>query len=530
MFGNSRIRREGQGVHNRDPVADLLRKLKASKTLQHITNITNTSKIMAPSLEDTSVSNGVDSYAKSPATRVVIPTPIHPTRSLQFLEKLNGEGNNTTHHPLQAKVKLRVGIVGAGLGGLSCAIALARRGHEVVVFEQATKLGEVGAGIQIPSNSARLLQSWGLEPFLGPHVVEPDGMTFRRWENGDPIGYTKLVPDFRENFKAPYYVVHRAHFHTALYERALELGVTVKVASRVEEYDTAAPSLKLANGEEFNADLIVAADGVKSAARKLVLGGKDAPVRSTGFAAYRATVDVEKMKADPELSWLLEKPSLNIWIGEDRHVMTYTIAAGKSFNMVLSHVDATDPLTWKPETAIPDMRREFSGWDSRLVKIINMIEKTIKWPLLSGPALKTWIAPGKKVLIMGDAAHAMVPYMSQGAAMAVEDGGALATVLSLIDDASEIPAALESFEKERIKRGGAMQQASLLNGKLWHFADGPEQRLRDESMRPEVEGRSFSWSANQWSDPVTQWWAYGYDAEEEMEIAWARDQESTKSY
>jgi chromosome condensin MukBEF complex kleisin-like MukF subunit len=129
---------------------------------------------------------------------------------------------------------------------------------------------------------------------------------------------------------------------------------------------------------------------VKSTARKLVPGGTDNPPQPTGFAAYRATVNVEKMKADAEIAWLPEKPSLNIWIGEDRHVMSYTIAAGKSFNMVLSHVDPTSLST------------------------------------------------------------------------------------------------------------------CLLNGKLWHFADGPAQRLRDLSMRPEAEGVSFSWRANQWGDPVTQ--------------------------
>ena len=262
--------------------------------------------------------------------------------------------------------------------------------------------------------------------------------------------------------------------------------------------------------------------GVKSIARKLVLGGVDTPPMATGFAAYRATVDVNKIKVDPDVAWLLEKPSLNIWIGEGRHVMTYTIAAGKSFNMVLSHVDTTDPATWKQQNALSEMQREFLGWDPRLVKIINMIDKTLKWPLLSGSTLGTWIAPSKKVLIVGDAAHAMVPYMSQGAAMAVEDGGALATVLSLISDPTEIPMALGVFETERIKRTGQMQDASLLNGKIWHFPDGPEQRLRDESMLPEIEGRSFSWSANQWSDPVAQWWAYGYDAESEIEKAWMR--------
>lgn len=251
-----------------------------------------------------------------------------------------------------------------------------------------------------------------------------------------------------------------------------------------------------------------------------MLGGIDDPPRPTGFAAYRATVDVEKMKADPEVSWLLDQPALNIWIGEDRHVMTYTISAGKSFNMVLSHVDRSDPSTWKPETAKEDMRAYFSGWDPCLTKIINMIDHTIKWPLMCGTPLSNWVAASSRVLIVGDAAHAMVPYMSQGAAMAVEDGAALAAVISLIQSPEQISEALQVFQTERVKRSGQMQGASLLNGKLWHFADGPEQRARDAGMKAETQSRSFSWSANQWSDPVTQFWAYNYDAEVEMENAW----------
>lgn len=151
-----------------------------------------------------------------------------------------------------------------------------------------------------------------------------------------------------------------------------------------------------------------------------------------------------------------------------------------------------------------------------------MIDKTIKWPLMSGAPLPKWVAPSGRMLIMGDAAHAMVPYMSQGAAMAVEDGAALGEALNLIDDPSQLPLALEVFEQVRMKRTYQMQEASLLNGKLWHFADGPAQRARDEAMRPEVYGKHFIHSPNQWSDPVTQWWAYGYDAEAEVSMEWIR--------
>ncbi|KAF2801272.1 salicylate hydroxylase [Mytilinidion resinicola] len=458
--------------------------------------------------------------------------PSYPTQSLQFLRhhnisaSQNGRNENQDSAKVpRAAVLLNIIIVGAGLGGLATAIALSRRGHTVTVLEQAPALGEaspVGAGIQIPSNSTRLLLSWGLGDFFGSKVTEPEGMSFLRWQNGEKIGYTKLVPDFQENFGAPYYVVHRAHFHDALYRCALKLGVIVHVGCKVEAYNADAGAVQLANGVSYTGDLVVAADGINSIARREILKENDKKPTATGFAAYRATVDVEKIKADPELAWLLEKPSLNIWIGEDRHVMTYTIAGGKSFNMVLSHVDRSDPATWRADTAIEDMHKYFHDWDPRLVKIIRMIERTIKWPLMNITGLPKWVASSNRLLILGDAAHAMVPYMSQGAAMAVEDGAALGEALSLISHRAQVPLALEVFEQVRMKRSYQMQEASLLNGNIWHFPDGPEQRARDEAMRPEVEGKHFLSSANQWSDPVTQWWAYGYNAETEVAKVWGR--------
>lgn len=134
--------------------------------------------------------------------------------------------------------------------------------------------------------------------------------------------------------------------------------------------------------------------------------------------------------------------------------------------------------------------------------------------------LHSWVNSTSRLVIIGDAAHAMLPYMSQGAAMAMEDGAALSYVLSQISSLEELPFALRTFQEERVKRSGEMQEASTVNGLIWHFPDGPEQAARDEGMRPEVENRPFTSSPNQWSDPVTQAWAYGYDAEEAMRERW----------
>ncbi|XP_014551814.1 hypothetical protein COCVIDRAFT_19972 [Bipolaris victoriae FI3] len=456
---------------------------------------------------------------------VNLPTT-YPSQALRFLKRVGTEHsasdeiNNTRPSSQQAQVKLNIVIVGAGLCGLSLAVALSRRGHSVRLLEQASQLGEVGAGIQIPPNSGRLLQRWNVLQHLHKDAVQPEGIYFRRWETGNTIGYTALGQTFQDDFDVPYYVLHRAHFHEALYQRALELGVSVKLGCRVKEYEDSKGSVVLESGQRIHGDLIIAADGINSAARATLFPDTNNEPDFHGFAAYRATVPIARMKEDPDIASMLDKPALNIWIGEDRHVMTYAIAGGESFNMVLSHIDHSNPASWAKRFLKEDVQKEFKGWDPRLTKIISLIDECLKWPLKVGRSLQTWTSPSSRLIIVGDAAHAMLPYMSQGAAMAVEDGAALAVVLNKITSLEELPFALRLFEKERMKRCGDMQNASTVNGYIWHFPDGPEQVARDSAMSAEVLGLPFTSSANQWSDPVTQWWAYGYDAESVMEEAW----------
>ncbi|ROV90349.1 hypothetical protein VMCG_09711 [Cytospora schulzeri] len=448
-------------------------------------------------------------------------TTSYPSNCLRFLQNVNYPGATYDETPTQARAKLCILVVGAGLGGLATAVALRRRGHQVTVFEQAPELMEVGAGIQVPPNSGKLLERWGVMNRLVKRAVQPANINFRRWQNGAIIGVTDLSSDFGAQYGAPYYVVHRAHLHAALYEQAVDLGVKMRLNSKVDAYDTDTGSVVLSDGNTFQGDLVVAADGVKSLARSLVSpSGRGVP-KYTGYSVYRATVDVEKMRKSHETSWVLKQPNLNLWIGDERHVMTYCIAGGQSFNMVLSHPDRGNPSLPSSEAGIlANMRKEFGGWDPYLTAIIDLIDKVMKTPLMSGAALDKWVAPSSKLVILGDSAHAMLPYMSQGAAMAVEDGAALAVVLNQITSPKQLKFALKVFENERVKRTSMMQEASLVNSMIWHFKDGPLQAARDFAMSSEVDGKHFASSPNQWSDPATQVWAYGYDAERVMKEAW----------
>lgn len=198
--------------------------------------------------------------------------------------------------------------------------------------------------------------------------------------------------------------------------------------------------------------------------------------------------------------------------------MTYPMASGKSFNLVLSHPDTGSDKCQSPTEVLDEMRRNFAGWDKQLVKLISLIHTTMKWPLMRLPAIPAYLHASSKLLVLGDGAHAMLPYMSQGAAMAVEDGAALAQALHLAADPWEVKTLLKLWNDIRVERSSQMQEASSINGTLWHFADGVEQQARDLAMRWELDSdeAGASDSPNQWSDRRTSAWCFGYDAEVEI--------------
>lgn len=267
----------------------------------------------------------------------------------------------------------------------------------------------MGAGIQLTPNVTRLLRSWGVYDELKASAVEPGNIWFRRWQSGEPIGVTHLVPQFRQSFGAPYWVVHRAHLHQVLVDRAIELGAAIEVNSRIDSVDFDAPSVTTKDGRVVSGDIIIGCDGLKSVTRKFFLDGKDAGPKETAFCAYRSTVPIGALLADPELRPLVEKPDLHLWVGHQRHVMSYPISGGKTFNMVLSHPDEgeIDPSA-SQETLLAEMRKNYEGWDPKLVKIISLIDKTNKWKLMGYPRLESWVHPKGTYVIMGDASHAMV--------------------------------------------------------------------------------------------------------------------------
>uniref|UniRef100_A0A060T0J4 ARAD1C08558p n=1 Tax=Blastobotrys adeninivorans TaxID=409370 RepID=A0A060T0J4_BLAAD len=406
---------------------------------------------------------------------------------------------------------LNIVIVGGGLGGLGAAIALTRKGHKVLVLEGASQLSEVGAGIQIPPNSVLILKEYGLYDQFASKVTRPNFINLLRWETGEVVDATPLHPRMTEMYGNPYWLIHRADYLKILHEKCVQLGVEIRTNSRVEKVDDDTVSVHLVGGQVIPADLIVGADGVKSKVRDTAVVPEETvePDMSSN-CAYRATVPREEMLADPKIAHLMTDINCNCWMGYRRHIMAYPIRNGELYNIVMSHPGRATVGKWSEPGNVDEMRNHYKGWDPVVVQLLTHVKSVLKWVLAEMPILPRWVSKSGRVVLLGDACHAMLPYLAQGAAQALEDGATLAEVLVNCDKGG-IPAALQAYEKKRKRRTENIQKGARLNAHIWHMPDGEEQEERDNEMRNAASKRKDQ-NPNQWSDPTSQKWMFGWNA------------------
>ncbi|KAA8910288.1 hypothetical protein FN846DRAFT_555513 [Sphaerosporella brunnea] len=412
---------------------------------------------------------------------------------------------------------LNVLIVGAGLGGLAAAIATRQSGHNVTICEQASALGEVGAGIQIPPNSARILQRFGVLDEIRKLSVLPHAFVIRSYK-GQELNRQPMLPYCEETYGAPYLHIHRADFHAVLVKRATELGVKIQLNAHVNAIDFEAPSVTLATGETLTADLVIAADGLKSKCRELYLGHADPP-HNTGDLAYRILVKASDMRKDPDLAKLTEFPVINYWLGPQSHAVCYLLKGGELYNIVLICPDNLPEGMAQQNADLEELKALFANWDVRLQKLLGLIQQTFKWKLQNSEEMDSWVHPTGKFALLGDACHATLPYLAQGAAQAVEDGGVLGGLLSHVTaaDRNNLRPALDAYERLRKARTTAVVKGSTALQNIFHMLDGPTQQERDRIL---VEDKPTEGFPNRWRDPVFQKFLFGYDAFSEAEKAW----------
>ena len=277
-----------------------------------------------------------------------------------------------------------------------------------------------------------------------------------------------------------------------LLKRAVELGAQLIVKARVEhieyEEDTAHDSniavAVCADGKRYRADLMIGADGINSKCREILLGHEDPPLL-TGDLAYRLLLNTSDMVKDPELRSFVEDPQVNYWIGPDAHAVNYVLRGGKLFNMVSTGA-RTICLAGANTLAgnVEEMRALYKDWDPSIPKLLNLCQSVFKWRLMIRPGLDpTWSHKSGAFTILGDAAHATLPYLASGAGMALEDGHVLGLCLARLQDKSTASKkkALKVYERCRRERTERVVSRGNRQQYLYHVHDGPEQEERGQS-------------------------------------------------
>lgn len=343
----------------------------------------------------------------------------------------------------------------------------------------------------------------------------------------------------------PFWDFHRANLHMGLLERAVELGAKLTTKARVVdvEYEddprhhaTRATAV-CQDGTRHSADLVVGADGINSKCREILLGHEDPPLL-TGDLAYRLLLNTEDMMKDPELRGFVEDPQVNYWIGPDAHAVNYVLRGGKLFNMVLLVPDDMPAGANTLAGNVEEMRALYKDWDPRIPKLLALCQSVAKWRLMIRPGLDpTWSHASGAYTILGDAAHATLPYLASGAGMSLEDGHVLGLCLGRIESKStaEKKRALAVYEHCRRQRTERVVSRGNRQQYLYHVHDGPVQQDRDQMLRAfgEFNGKGRI-SKEQYEekglkvgdDPLAwRWggvgsWLITYVCEEDVEKRW----------
>jgi len=353
-------------------------------------------------------------------------------------------------------------IAGGGIGGLTAALCLAQDGHQVEVFEQAASFAEIGAGIQLSPNCTRVLHLLGLEDALRANGFLPDGTQIRDWRSGNVIAESALGRTAVEKYGFPYYHIHRGGLLAILMCAAQEqANINLHTDSQVNDFVEEGQRIHLTiNGTAYKGDVLVGADGIHSAVRSALWG--DEKPTFTGNVAWRTLVPA------PELPTGLIRPMATVWWGPNKHFVHYYVKAGALVNCVcVVEKRGWEIESWTERGEYDELKADFSGWHQDVQTLIDRADRSslFKWALYDRPPMQRW---GKgRTTLLGDACHPTLPFMAQGAAMAIEDGAVLAACITQCRD---IPAALKRYEHLRRDRTARIQKGSRRNATIFHLS------------------------------------------------------------
>lgn len=358
-------------------------------------------------------------------------------------------------------------VAGAGIGGLCAALALSKRGFVVEVYEQSQQLAEVGAGLQLSPNAMQVLHALGVAEAVKAKAFRPEAAVMRHFQSGKNYFTVPLGDAANRKYTADYLHVHRADLHQALYFACIKHSVTIQLGQAVQGYQQSPQSLTVqcTDQQSIQADVLIGADGIKSKVQATMLG--ETPAKFTGQVAWRGVVASNKLPKG------LIKPKANLWVGPGQHFVSYYLRGGDLVNFVaVQERQDWQKESWNEPGDINELRAAFTGWHPEVSELLAVTEQCFLWALFDRPPLQQWT--DRRVALLGDACHPMLPFLAQGAAMAIEDSYALAHYLA---NENDVPKALQKYQNIRLARTSKIQHNARLNAALYHM-NSPMERAK----------------------------------------------------
>ncbi|KAF4826288.1 FAD-dependent monooxygenase OpS4 [Colletotrichum tropicale] len=419
---------------------------------------------------------------------------------------------------------LKIAVIGSGMGGLGAALALAKKGFKHVdVYETASTLGFVGAGIQMPPNVVRTLDRLGCWPEIEKEATDVKGSSIRQGSTNVELAHVDM-PNIRELYGYPHCNGHRSSLAGRMYDACKkESAITFHFATSLVSVDSFDPKPKFTVqprvGEAYSveADVLLACDGIKSIVRTELLEsiGEKGEEEDTGQAAYRIMLTREQMADDPELLALLDSDDVVRWIGEKRHIIAYPVSSHTIYNLSTTQPDsnfaASTNATYTTKGSKTAMLNVFHDFCPLVHRMLNLVPdgQVCEWRLRMHKPLPSWVHSAGPVALLGDACHPTLPHLSQGAAMAIEDGSVVAEVLARAPDTSPatLRKCLKAYELSRRDWCSQLVNMAFLSGKQLHLGEGKAKEERDRMFKEKKGGTV----PDKWASPEVQKMIYSND-------------------
>ncbi|KAJ5802003.1 uncharacterized protein N7503_004453 [Penicillium pulvis] len=384
-------------------------------------------------------------------------------------------------------IPLKITVIGAGMAGLSSAIALSdiNPDHQITVLESNTSLSEFGAGLQLFPNSTRILHKWGLTPSLEKVAFQSSHMSVRRWEDNTELSFNMNNPTSTWLYGWPQWQVYRPDLQQVLFERVKQLpNVSVVFGKSVKSVDHETGTVYTADGEAIEADLTVAADGIWSKTRRCLPASKDVAPTPYREHNYRAVIPRSRMLSNPITAPFMASPEAKTWVGPGAFVLAYTVASSELYNVVIGVPRPSEgvPLgSWNHPADIETMRGLVSEWCEEVQALASLIQEgeCVSWTLGEVAPIPSYVSASGRVALVGDAAHALLPHAAQGAGMAIEDTASLAEFLGFLkskEDLSKVMGVWSQFRQARVEH---LRSISCGNAVDMTLPDGERQIARD---------------------------------------------------